>query len=307
MSDNDLSAADPLGQIADEFVEAIRQGRRPTVEEFARRYPAHADDLRDLLPALALMEKAKSADDTPGQQPQAAAPAAAPPLRQLGDYQILREIGRGGMGVVYEAQQLSLGRHVAIKVLPAHALLDPRQLGRFQREARSAARLHHTNIVAIFGVGEQDGLQYYVMQFIPGLGLDVVLDELRRLRQPRGKPAPTHGDAPGRPADRTRDVSAVDVARGLLSGEFRQPGPGGNLTAAPEEKDEGGRMKDEGREQDTPDSSFILHPSSLSSSATIRLPGQTEASALSESGRQYWQSVARIGMQVADALAHAAC
>src|SRR5262249_44451299 len=149
-------------------------------------------DLRDMLPALAMMEQAKSAEDGLGEGEK----AAAEPLRQLGDYQILREVGRGGMGVVYEAQQLSLGRHVAIKVLPSHALLDPRHLGRFQREARSAARLHHTNIVPVYGVGEQDGLHYYVMQFIPGLGLDVVLDELRRLRRPLGKQAPTQDEAP---------------------------------------------------------------------------------------------------------------
>src|SRR5437762_7518823 len=197
MMDNDLSAADPLGQIADEFVEAFRQGQRPSVEEFARRYPEHADAIRDLLPALVLMEQAKTADGASDQRRPATAPAAAAPLQQLGDYQILREVGRGGMGVVYEAQQLSLGRHVAIKVLPSHALLDGRQLGRFQREARSAAKLHHTNIVPVFGVGEQDGLHYYVMQFIEGLGVDVVLDELRRLRQPPGKQAPTQGDAPG--------------------------------------------------------------------------------------------------------------
>jgi serine/threonine protein kinase len=140
------------------------------------------------------------------------------PLQQLGDYQILRVVGRGGMGVVYEAQQLSLGRHVAIKVLPSHALLDPRHLGRFQREARSAAKLHHTNIVPVFCIGEQDGLHYYVMQFIHGLGLDLVLDELRRLRRPRGQQAPTQGDAPGRPITVTRDVSALDVARGLVTG-----------------------------------------------------------------------------------------
>src|SRR5262249_33644427 len=159
------------------------------------------DEIRDMLPALALMEQAKSADDTPGQQRQAKGSATAAPLRQLGDYQILREVGRGGMGVVYEAQQLSLGRHRGIKVLPSHALLDARQLGRFQREARSAAKLHHTNIVPVFGVGEQDGLHYYVMQFIQGLGLDVVLDELRRLRQPRGKQAPTQADAQGGPTN----------------------------------------------------------------------------------------------------------
>src|SRR5262249_11828437 len=151
-------SADPFGPIADEFVAAFRQGKHPSVEEFARRYPQQADEIRDMLPALVLMEKAKAADDSPGQRRRARVSAAAAPLQQLGDYQILREVGRGGMGVVYEAQQLSLGRHVAIKVLPSHALLDARQLSRFQREARSAAKLHHTNIVPVFGIGEQDGL-----------------------------------------------------------------------------------------------------------------------------------------------------
>jgi eukaryotic-like serine/threonine-protein kinase len=286
MSDNDASAADPLGQIADEFVEAIRQGQRPSVEEFARRYPEHADEIRDMLPALALMEQAKSADDTPGQRRQAEAGAGALPLQQLGDYQILREVGRGGMGVVYEAQQLSLGRHVAIKVLPSHALLDPRQLGRFQREARSAAKLHHTNIVPVFGVGEHDGLHYYVMQFIPGLGLDTVLDELRRLRQPLGKQAKTRGDWPGLPTDGARDASAAAVARGLLSRDF---------TAS------GGRQTPVSMEQPGADA-----PRSADTSSGIHLPGQSEGSTLSDSGGQFWQSVARVGMQVADALAHAA-
>jgi WD40 repeat protein/serine/threonine protein kinase len=286
MTDNNPSEADPLGQIADEFVEAFRQGKRPSVEEFARRYPEHADDIRDMLPALVLMEKAKSADDTSGQRRQARAAAAAVPLQQLGDYRILREVGRGGMGVVYEAQQLSLGRHVAIKVLRSHALLDPRLLGRFQREARSAARLHHTNIVPVFGVGEQDGLHYYVMQFIQGLGLDVVLDELRHLRQPRGKHALTQADAPGGPADGTRDVSAVAVARALLSGDFTTSG---------------GCQLPEGAETQGTDAPRPQDPS-----ATIHLPGQTDGSTLSESGSQYWQSVARVGVQVADALAHAA-
>src|SRR5262245_39522712 len=294
MTDDSSSAADPLGRIADEFVEAFRQGQSPSVEEFARRYPEHADQIRDILPALGLMEQAKSAGDTPGQRRQAQAAFAAPPVRQLGDYQILREVGRGGMGVVYEAQQLSLGRHVAIKVLLSHARLDARQLGRFQREARSAARLHHTNIVPVFGVGEQDGLHYYVMQFIPGLGLDVVLDELRRLRQPRGKPAPTQADSPDYPADGARDVSAVAVARGLLSGEFHPPEPAGDHATAAKAPAAGA---------DATASSSVR---AADTSASIRLPGQTEASALSESGRQYWQSVARNGVQVADALGYAA-
>jgi WD40 repeat protein/serine/threonine protein kinase len=309
MIDHNASEADPFGAIADEFMEALRQGKHPSVEEFARRYPEHADEIHEMLPALVLMEKARSADE-PGQWHQVRASAPAVPLQQLGDYQILREVGRGGMGVVYEAQQLSLGRHVAIKVLPSRALLDPRQLGRFQREARSAAKLHHTNIVPVFGVGEQDGLHYYVMQFIQGLGLDVVLDELRRLRHSRGRPALTKGDTPGHPTDAPLEVSATGVARALLMGEFGKPDSPDAPTVIREEPGEkrydGRGSKDEGKQQGTSDSSLIPHPSSLSSSAIISLPGQSGGSTLSESSSQYWQSVARVGMQVANALEHAA-
>jgi hypothetical protein len=94
MSDNDPSAADPFGQIADEFLEALRQGKHPLVEAFGQRDAEHADDIRDMLPALVLMEQAKSAEDTPGQRRQ----ADAAPLRQVGDCQTLREAGRGGRG-----------------------------------------------------------------------------------------------------------------------------------------------------------------------------------------------------------------
>ena len=86
------------------------------------------------------------------------------------------------MGIVYEAEQVSLGRHVALKVLPRNMLIDAKAKRRFEREAKAAARLHHTNIVPVFGVGEQDGMPYYVMQFIQGLGLDDVLEELKKLQ-----------------------------------------------------------------------------------------------------------------------------
>lgn len=103
------------------------------------------------------------------------------PLEQLGDFRLLREVGRGGMGIVYEAEQISLGRRVAVKVLPK--LLDENQRRRFEREAKAAGRLHHTNIVPVFGVGEQSGIHFYVMQFIEGLGLNDVVYELRTQRK----------------------------------------------------------------------------------------------------------------------------
>ncbi len=106
----------------------------------------------------------------------------------IAGFKIVREIGRGGMGVVYEAEQEVLSRRVALKVLPSHALVHPTQLQRFERETKAAARLHHTNIVPVFAVGEQEGLHYYVMQFIEGSGLDIVLAELRRRQRPDNTP-----------------------------------------------------------------------------------------------------------------------
>jgi hypothetical protein len=98
----------------------------------------------------------------------------------LGDFRIVREIGRGGMGVVYEAEQLSLGRRVALKVLPFAAMLDRQQLSRFKNEARAAATLDHPNIVAIHSVGCERGVHYYAMQLIEGQSLAQVVDQLRR-------------------------------------------------------------------------------------------------------------------------------
>src|SRR5262249_24719846 len=154
------------------------------------RHPELADDIREFFPTLVEMEQVKDDRQAPVEQP---ATHTLPVLERLGDFQIIREIGRGGMGVVYEAGQVSLGRRVALKVVPKQLLTDPKTKRGFEREARAAARLHHTNIVPVFGVGEHEGLPYYVMQLIRGLGLDEVLEELRRL-QP-GKPG--SGSIPG--------------------------------------------------------------------------------------------------------------
>jgi hypothetical protein len=180
MSDS-TSGLDLFNRLADEFADRFRQGERPALSEYTERYPELANQIRELFPALMVIEQLGTGGDGSavplGEQLHAATPLST----RLGDYRILREIARGGMGVVYEAAQESLGRHVAIKVLPRW-MSDPHQLERFRREARAAAMLHHSNIVPVFGVGEHEGVHYYAMQYIHGQSLDTVLKEVKRLR-----------------------------------------------------------------------------------------------------------------------------
>jgi WD40 repeat protein/serine/threonine protein kinase len=291
-----------LTRLADEFAARYRAGERPALQEYIDRHPNLANDIRELFPAMIEMEQVR---DDHQQEVESAASPPVPALQQLGDFRILREVGKGGMGIVYEAEQVSLGRHVALKVLPRNMLLDARAKRRFEREAKSAAKLHHTNIVPVFGVGEQDGLPYYVMQFIQGLGLDEVLEELKRLgnagqvsnlslekRQVENLPQ--------------RELSAARVARSLLTGEFHC-----------EEEEEGRRKEEPGQEPvkatfshyDTASEPCSVHPSSFNlhpSSSSVVLPGRSRDSSKSRHRKPtYWQSVASIGVQVADALEYA--
>ncbi len=269
-----VSDRDPVEVLAEEFRGRLRRGERPDVEDYARRHPDLAAAIRDLFPALQMVEDLKGATSpdltAAGSLP---TPATTGPLERLGDYRILREVGRGGMGVVYEAEQVSLGRRVALKVLPAAALADARHRQRFEREARSVARLHHSHIVPVFGVGEHDGTPYYVMQFIAGLGLDQVVAELVRQRRPSDGVPPQGPETAARP-----DVSAVDVARSLLTGGYSP----------------------------TADTLSAVGPAAQPAEFARRAPVKPASVPLADPGRAYWQSVARIGMQVADALEYAA-
>jgi tetratricopeptide (TPR) repeat protein len=161
----DLSLESLVAQAADEFRERQKQGERPSVEEYAARYPQAASLLRKVLAALDFLGTSLAAPLG------GAAPADEPVLGTLGDFRVLCEVGRGGMGVVYEAEQMSLGRRVALKVLPFASTMDPRHLQRFQNEARAAASLEHPHIVPVFGVGCERGVHYYAMKFIDGQSL----------------------------------------------------------------------------------------------------------------------------------------
>jgi WD40 repeat protein len=268
-----------LDQIAEEFAQRFRQGERPAVQEYTQRYPELAADIRELFPAMVEIERAEAGTGFP-----------TAPLRQVGDYRVLREIGRGGMGVVYEAEQSSLGRRVALKVLSIQASNDAKAMDRFKREARSAAGLHHTNIVPVFEVGQHGDVCYYAMQFIQGQGLDQVAEELRRLRAvSRGaQPTTAKPDNDADPGARNREINASRwLAESLLTGRYGQQ----EATVAAEPQNAPRQPVPQRTEP------------GLSGSAV--LPGQTEFSAVESDRQHYFVSIARIGRQVAAALAYA--
>jgi tetratricopeptide (TPR) repeat protein len=182
MDSKKTSNRNPLEFIASDYTESVRGGNRPSVDSVAEANPEHESALRDLLPVIEKLEQARQAHI---QRPSGLATLGVSRPERLGDFQLIRQIGRGGMGVVFEAVQKSLGRRVALKVLPSSLLSSDEQLRRFEHEARTAAALHHTNIVPVFGVGQDQGFHYFVMQRIDGHGLDAVLLNPDRKLSPR--------------------------------------------------------------------------------------------------------------------------
>src|SRR5579884_2526939 len=162
---NDDALDDPRVRDAVQEYQALTEtGRRPDRDEFLAQHGSIAHVLAECLDGLDFLHGIVADIDKDPPEPVASAPCTLPPVQEgqpLGDYRIVREIGRGGMGVVYEAVQLSLGRRVALKVLPFAAALDAKQLRRFQNEARAAAQLHHTNIVPVYAVGVERSVHFY--------------------------------------------------------------------------------------------------------------------------------------------------
>ncbi len=161
--------------ILEEYLAELEAGAQPNLEELVARCPEMAEPLKACLASLKLIKCAALSLRGSGRSEQPAVLENLSELGPLGDFRLLREVGRGGMGVVYEAEQISLGRRVALKLLPFAAALDARQLQRFKNEAQAAASLHHTNIVPVFGVGCEGGTHYYAMQYIEGQTLAEII------------------------------------------------------------------------------------------------------------------------------------
>ncbi|MCI0639577.1 MAG: protein kinase [Gemmataceae bacterium] len=301
-------------ELAEEFLDRYRKGERPPLREYIDRHPELAAEIKEVFPAMAMMENIAVAEES--LETRGVRSHGRPALHQLGDYRIIREIGHGGMGVVYEAEQVSLGRYVALKVLPHKALANEKIKKRFEREAKAAAKLHHTNIVPVFGVGEHEGLPYYAMQFIHGLSVDLVLEELKRLKDRGGNMGQVAGlqmSGTHAPGTLHRELTAADMARSMLTGEFQisasssldgnvtSNGPAGGLPV----QHLPGRTEEASVAKGLPSAS-----SGTISSGSIALPGQgggQSGTARTPQGRRktYWHSVAQTGVQVADALDYA--
>jgi serine/threonine protein kinase len=264
----DADSFDPeLGRLLEQITARLIAGECLDLETLAREHREHAESLRELVPAMAAVAGlARPELEAAGAQPH------QPPPRELGDFRILREIGRGGMGVVYEAEQLSLGRRVALKVLPFAAMLDERQLARFKNEARAAATLQHTNIVPVYAVGCERGVHYYAMQLVEGRSMAEVLAALR-------------GDTQTAPhSSHVAERHETSCATGSASAC-----PGEGLPSA--------------------HSPFPIPNSPFAETAAAALPTRADSASASQSGDirkpKYIHSVVNLAIQAANALDHA--
>ncbi len=257
---NEDSVRDPLETLVTEFADRHRLGQNPSVDDYAERYPELADQIRDLFPLVTAMEQWKTATEATSLReglPQNM------DIQQLGDYQIVQELARGGMGVVFDARHGSTGKRVAVKLLPWNAAIVPRWRERFEREAETVRKLDHQHIVPVLDFGKSDGFYYYVMPFIEGVGLDWVI---QGLRQSDGI------------------IYADEIAR-LRAIESKTDEPDGTLFKLGN-MDE---LEDSSTQFTVPDSRDGEKPSSASRSLR----------------RHSWRGIARIGLQVADALGYA--
>jgi len=283
----------PVEVIAEGYSARMRAGEKPSIEEYAKIYPEHAELLRTILPSIALIERVSHHDSA---QSKSSASNALPRLasgqpNSLGDYDIVREIGRGGMGVVYEAIQRSLNRHVALKVISGLISGNDKHNARFRREAEAAASLHHTNIVPIYGIGDDQGLQYYAMQLIDGVTLHDVIECLKN--QMVGT---THsGEAARRMLSKstTESISASTNATSTTNASTRAAS---HMRTSPREAKTIELIKA------APDDPTMIAPIDIEPAPTT---DATQRSGSQKLTREYFRNVARTVANVANALHYA--
>jgi serine/threonine protein kinase len=291
----DVELESLIARVADEFRESQERGDRPQIEDYAARYPQAADLLRKVLGALELIDLS-----LPGTASEASRVATGDSLRRaasasggetvagiLGDFRIVREIGRGGMGIVYEAEQISLGRRVARKMLPFASTLDAKQLQRFKNEAQAAAGLHHTNIVPVYATGCERGVHYYAMQLIEGQTLAALIRDLRQRegREDRGLRVEDRG------LKNQRGLKLEDAGSKEKANSF-DPAP----TASYASPASGNEKQYQDAKEPTVEDQCCQKDT---------MPEQPRSSIVDSRSAPFFRTVANLGIQAAEALEHA--
>ncbi len=219
----DSSNDDELTRVLADYLAEVEAGKAVDPEELIAGHPAIADRLRTCLKGLHLVEEFACSIGVGAAKRESGADGPT-----LGDFRILRALGRGGMGVVYEAVEVSLDRRVALKVLPFGAAFDPRRLARFRVESQAAAQLHHPHIIPVYSVGSEAGVHYYAMQLIEGTTLAQIISELRLQKDRKAAPA-----SPAIAPDASSIPSAISSRLGQLLSPGRAPGATSGARARP--------------------------------------------------------------------------
>ena len=290
-----------LGEVAGDYFDQMTNGQRPEIEDYAERYPEIAEQIRLAFPALQVVGDSRAG--TAGQRTDIDLAGRT----TLGDFRILHELGRGGMGVVYEAEQLSMGRKVALKVLPFAALAQEKSLQRFRNEVRAAGALNHPSIVPIHSVGEERGVHFFAMQLIRGQTMADVIAQLARLQTEGQDP---HGSSISQAlsAAERLDVggSSNEPAQPWRSGDHPTTGDDDNDASARvsqrtprETRREVGRSGDHPTTDDDDASSRVSQETQRETQARISTERHTDDRSA------FFRSAARLGVQAAEALQHA--
>jgi tetratricopeptide (TPR) repeat protein len=301
------SDRNPVDVLADEFAAQLREGAAPSIDDYVARNPELADDIRATFPSIEMMEKLSRREHTERKFERQTSRLITDSLETLGDFQIVREVGRGGMGIVYEAVEKSLKRRVALKVLAPNVAGSEKQIQRFNREAEAAARLHHTNIVPVYGTGEERDLHFFAMQFIDGVPLSDVIRSVggrpikrdgsgqsgsgslsdRLLASATDDDIPRNDQEADESGDATRLFNAQGAAQVLLTGTHKDRRLQADADSTSERLLSGDAASHAVVESETP------QPEAEKSTAGTGLPAIS---------MKYWRSIARLGAEVADAL-----
>lgn len=282
-----------IEEVVEEFSARIEDGEHPSINEYVKRHPELADKLEAVLPAIVALEVV---DPEPGDR-RLVVDDSIP--ETLGDYTLLQEVGRGGMGIVFEAEHSALRRRVALKVLPKSVSDRPNYVNRFRNEARSAGQLHHTNIVPVFDTGQAEGIHFYAMQYIQGDNLDRVIEDIRLLRQ-------LSSEKVIQKRHQSSSELTKSIARSMLTVEHLDPNQVSNAheqnRASLQTK---GQIRLNSTENKKVESVELRTQNGAFRQASAPSLTEQNSSISTHSNAVYHLRVAAIGAQVADALEHA--